>query len=673
MCPYAFSAPKDGGLQCKRIQALQTALVYTPITPQSILKTFEELGVSAEIRRAISEMGYEHPMPVQEEVIPYLLGVGNDVIALAQTGTGKTAAFGLPVLQKVNPKDRRTQAVILSPTRELCLQIAGDLKEYSRYIDDLHVLAVYGGSSIESQIRTLRKGAQVIVATPGRLIDLMNRGVAKLDAVENVVLDEADEMLNMGFTESINEILAGVPTERNTLLFSATMGKEIERIAKSYLHDYKEIVVGSRNEGAENVNHIYYLVQAKDKYAALKRVVDYYPRIYGIIFCRTRMETQEVADHLIRDGYNAEALHGDLSQAQRDLTMQKFRQHHTQLLVATDVAARGLDVEDLTHVINYGLPDDVENYTHRSGRTGRAGKRGTSISIIHLREKGKVRIIEKVIGKKFEVGTLPEPQEICTKQLYKVMDELERIEVNETEIAPFLPEIFRKLEWLNKEDLIKRIVSREFGHFLRYYANAPVIEQPTDRGRSEGNEGGKSRRDRRKGGAEGNHQAEEGYTRLFINLGKRDNFYAREIINLVNRHVRGAKVEIGRIDLTNNCSFFEVPSEHAELVLSKMKRVKVGDRKVVVDTAERSDDAPREGSRGQRKGGRNDRKEGGRADHKESSRRGTRRTYAGAADPREMRQQWKAEKKQKRNKNKQKEYEPAKKKITKDDWKQFFE
>ena len=348
-------------------------------------------------------------MPVQEEVIPYLLGVGNDVIALAQTGTGKTAAYGLPVLQKVNPDDRRTQAVILSPTRELCLQIAGDLKEYSRYIDNLHVLAVYGGSSIESQIRSLRKGAQVIVATPGRLIDLMKRGVAKLDVVENVVLDEADEMLNMGFTESIDEILAGVPAERNTLLFSATMGTEIERIAKNYLHDYKEIVVGSRNEGAENVNHIYYLVHAKDKYLALKRVVDYYPKIYGIIFCRTRMETQEVADLLIRDGYNAEALHGDLSQAQRDLTMQKFRQHRTQLLVATDVAARGLDVDELTHVINYGLPDDVENYTHRSGRTGRAGKRGTSISIIHLRERGKVRIIEKVIGKKFEVGVCRGP------------------------------------------------------------------------------------------------------------------------------------------------------------------------------------------------------------------------------------------------------------------------
>lgn len=632
------------------------------------MKTFEELGVSAEIRRAISEMGYEHPMPVQEEVIPYLLGVGNDVIALAQTGTGKTAAFGLPVLQKVNPADRRTQAVILSPTRELCLQIAGDLKEYSRYIDDLHVLAVYGGSSIESQIRSLRKGAQVIVATPGRLIDLMNRGVAKLDAVENVVLDEADEMLNMGFTESINEILAGVPTERNTLLFSATMGKEIERIAKSYLHDYKEIVVGSRNEGAENVNHIYYLVHAKDKYAALKRVVDYFPRIYGIIFCRTRLETQEVADHLIRDGYNAEALHGDLSQAQRDLTMQKFRQHHTQLLVATDVAARGLDVDDLTHVINYGLPDDVENYTHRSGRTGRAGKRGTSISIIHLREKGKVRIIEKVIGKKFEAGTLPEPQEICTKQLYKVMDELERIEVNDTEIAPFLPEIFRKLEWLTKEDLIKRIVSREFGHFLRYYADAPVIEQPTDRKGDDRTEDRKSRRERRKGD-DGNHQAEEGYTRLFINLGKRDNFYAREIINLVNRHVKGGKVEIGRIDLTNNCSFFEVPNEDADLVLSKMKRVKVGERKVVVDKADQVEGQEGGGKRPSRK---SSRKSSAEEYSKNTERkRGSRRTYAEAADARAMKQQWKKERKSK--KRKQPDYVPAKQSGKKDDWRQFFE
>lgn len=578
-------------------------------------------------------MGYESPMPVQEEVIPYLLGVGNDVIALAQTGTGKTAAFGLPVLQKIRTDDKRTQAVILSPTRELCLQIAGDLKDYSRYIDHLHVVAVYGGSSIESQIRNLKKGAQVIVATPGRLIDLMHRGVARLDAVENVVLDEADEMLNMGFSESIDEILAGVPEERNTLLFSATMGKEIERIAKNYLRDYKEIVVGSRNEGAENVNHIYYLVQAKDKYVALKRVVDYFPRIYAIIFCRTRMETQEVADHLIRDGYNAESLHGELSQQQRDLTMQKFRNHHVQLLVATDVAARGLDVEDLTHVINYGLPDDVENYTHRSGRTGRAGKRGTSISIIHLREKGKVRTIERVIGKKFEAGVLPEPQEICTKQLYKVMDELERTEVNETEIAPFLPEVFRKLEWLSKEDLVKRVVSREFGRFLEYYANAPVIEQPEERtkGRGKGKESseGGSRRSRQSSGP---RRAEEGYTRLFINLGKRDNFYAREIINLVNRHVRGSKIDIGRIDLTTNCSFFEVPSNQVEEVMVKMKRAKVGDRKVVIDFADREDGG---GKKGKGRGG---------------------RTFAEVADSRRMKNAWKKEKK-----------------MRKDDWQKFFE
>lgn len=606
------------------------------------MKTFEELGVSEEIRRAIAEMGYETPMPVQEEVIPYLLGVGNDVIALAQTGTGKTAAYGLPVLQKVRPDDRSTQAVILSPTRELCLQIADDLKDYSRYIDGLRVLAVYGGSSIESQIRTLRKGAQVIVATPGRLIDLMNRGVAKLDQVENVVLDEADEMLNMGFSESIDAILEGVPAERNTLLFSATMGKEIERIAKSYLGDYKEIVVGSRNEGAEHVNHIYYLVHAKDKYPALKRVVDYYPKIYAIIFCRTRVETQEVADLLIRDGYNAEALHGDLSQAQRDLTMQKFRQHRTQFLVATDVAARGLDVEDLTHVINYGLPDDVENYTHRSGRTGRAGKRGTSISIIHLRERGKVRIIEKVIGKKFDAGVLPEPKEICTKQLYRVMDELEHTEVDENEIAPFLPEVYRKLEWLTKEDLVKRVVSREFGRFLRYYADAPQIEQPTERAakKDAAERPARSRREKQSGGV---RQAEPGYKRLFLNLGKRDNFYAREIINLVNRYVKG-QIEIGRIDLTANCSFFEVPEAHADIVMRKLAKARVGDRKVVVDFADREPQAVGAGT------------------HKERRRRAV---DASAVEGR---------KGGKPRRKEQPEFVPMKKKARKaDDWKQFFE
>ena len=566
------------------------------------MKTFAELGLKEQILNAITEIGYEQPTPVQAAVIPVLLGEENtddtadgatvptqDIIALAQTGTGKTAAYGLPVLQNVDADDRSTQVVILSPTRELCLQIADDLKDYSRYIDGLHVVAVYGGAGIESQIRQLRKGCQIIVATPGRLIDLIHRGAARLEAVRHVVLDEADEMLNMGFTESIDEILSAIPSEHQTLLFSATMGPDIERIAKNYLRQYREIVVGSRNEGAEHVNHIYYAVRAQDKYAALKRIVDYYPRIYAIIFCRTRLETQEVADHLIRDGYSAEALHGDLAQAQRDLTMQKFRTHRTQLLVATDVAARGLDVNELTHVINYGLPDDVENYTHRSGRTGRAGKRGTSISIIHLREKGKVRVIERVIGKKFEVGTLPEPKEICTKQLYKVIDNLEHTEPDEEQIAPFLPEVMHKLEWLTKEELVKRLVQQEFGRFLTYYADAPEIVQPTAREEREEKGNKRDRRDdKRARNAKGNPVAEEGYTRLFLNFGKRDNFFAREIINLVNRYVKG-KVEIGRIDLLTNCSFFEVPEDDARFVIQKMAKAKVGERRVVVDWADRAE------------------------------------------------------------------------------------
>ena len=536
------------------------------------MKTFEELGVCEEIRHAIEEMGFVQPMPVQEEVIPYLLGNQNDVIALAQTGTGKTAAFGIPVLQKIASMPRPQMgeigrglphALILAPTRELCLQIADDLRDFSKYLEGVHIEAVYGGASIEQQIRALRKGVQVIVATPGRLIDLMNRGVAKLDDVYNVVLDEADEMLNMGFSESIDAILEGVPAERNTLLFSATMSKEIERIAKGYLHDYKEIVVGSRNEGAEHVNHIYYMVNAKDKYLALKRLVDFYPRIYAIIFCRTKLETQEVADKLIRDGYNAEALHGDLSQQQRDLTMQKFRQHTVQLLVATDVAARGLDVDDLTHVINYGLPDDIENYTHRSGRTGRAGKKGTSLSIVHSREKHKIRNIEKEIGKAFEEGKIPSAEEICKKQLYKVMDQIVKADVDEEQIAPFMQDIDRYFEYIDKEDLIKKIVSMEFGRFLAYYADAPEIEPVgAKRERGEKRERGK-RGEKREGGS---RKPEAGYRRLFINLGKKDGFYPGELMQFLNKNVKG-HVEVGHIDLLTTMSYFEVPEEDAQRVM----------------------------------------------------------------------------------------------------------
>lgn len=526
------------------------------------MKTFEELGVSEEIRRAIEELGFEHPMPVQEEVIPYLLGNRNDVIALAQTGTGKTAAFGIPVLQRTDSRVRQTQALILSPTRELCLQIADDLKDFAKHIDGINIVPVYGGTSIENQIKSLRHGAQIIVATPGRLIDLMNRGVAKLDAVRNVVLDEADEMLNMGFSESIDEILEGVPEDRNTLLFSATMSKEIEKIARNYLHDPKEIVVGSRNEGAEHVNHIYYMVNAKDKYLALKRVVDYFPKIFAIIFCRTKRETQEIADKLIHDGYNAESLHGDLSQQQRDLTMQKFRQHMTQLLVATDVAARGLDVDDLTHVINFGLPDDIESYTHRSGRTGRAGKKGTSISIIHSRERSKMRAIEKTIGKKFVEGVMPSAQEICKKQLYKVMDQIVKTDVNEEEIAPFMEDINRYFEYIDKEDLIKKIVSVEFGKFLAYYADAPEIGKVQVQGESR-------KKDRKDDARKRTRKAEEGYRRLFINLGKADGFYPGEIMQFINKHMKGRQ-EVGNIDLLSKMSYIEVPEEDAEKVMDAL-------------------------------------------------------------------------------------------------------
>ena len=529
------------------------------------MKTFEELGVSEGIRKAIEEMGFVQPMPVQEEVIPYLLGNRNDVIALAQTGTGKTAAFGIPVLQRIDVTRKETQALILSPTRELCLQIADDLRDFAKYMDDIHIEAVYGGASIEQQIRALRKGAQIIVATPGRLIDLMNRGVAQLDNVYNVVLDEADEMLNMGFSESIDAILEGIPEDRNTLLFSATMSKEIERIAKGYLHDYKEIVVGSRNEGAEHVNHIYYMVNAKDKYLALKRIVDYYPRIFAIIFCRTKIETQEVADKLIKDGYNAESLHGDLSQQQRDLTMQKFRQHTVQLLVATDVAARGLDVDDLTHVINYGLPDDIENYTHRSGRTGRAGKKGTSICIVHSREKFKIRNIEKVIGKEFEKGVIPSAEEICKKQLYKVMDEIVKTDVDDEEIGPFMQDIQRYFEYIDKEELIKKIVSMEFGKFLSYYADAPEIEevsQPTP--------------------------TSKGYKKLFINLGKRDGFYPGELMQTLNRFV-GGRQEVGHIDLLDTISYFEVPEKDAKKVMIQLTGIRYKGRTVRCNDADEGD------------------------------------------------------------------------------------
>ena len=557
------------------------------------MKTFEELGVSPELRKAIEEMGYENPMPVQEEVIPYLLGENNDVVALAQTGTGKTAAFGLPLLQQIDVKNRVPQSLILCPTRELCLQIAGDLNDYSKYIDGLKVLPVYGGSSIDSQIRSLKRGVHIIVATPGRLLDLMERKTVSLSTVHNIVMDEADEMLNMGFTDSINAILADVPKERNTLLFSATMSPEIARISKNYLQNAKEITIGRKNESTSNVKHVAYTVQAKDKYAALKRIVDYYPQIYGIIFCRTRKETQEIADKLMQEGYNADSLHGELSQAQRDAVMQKFRIRNLQLLVATDVAARGLDVDDLTHVINYGLPDDTESYTHRSGRTGRAGKTGTSIAIINLREKGKLREIERIIGKKFIAGEMPTGKQICEKQLIKVIDELEKVKVNEEEITDFMPEIYRKLEWLSKEDLIKRMVSHEFNRFLDYYRDREEIETPTD----------SRERNTRDSRERGSRKAAPGFTRLFINLGKMDSFFPSELISLLNSNTRG-RIELGRIDLMKNFSFFEVEEKEAQNVVKALNRANWNGRKVSVEVAGEETGEGRRGSgSAERRGG----------------------------------------------------------------------
>ena len=540
------------------------------------MKTFEELGVCEQIRKAIEELGFVHPMPVQEAVIPYLLGNENDVIALAQTGTGKTAAFGIPLLERIDTTQRYTQALVLSPTRELCLQIADDLRDFAKYIDGLHVEAVYGGAAIEPQMRALKKGVEIIVATPGRLVDLMHRGKADLSQVTNIVLDEADEMLNMGFSDSINEIFESLSEDHHTLMFSATMSKEVERVAKKYLHDYKEIVVGSRNEGAESVNHIYYMVNAKDKYLALKRIVDFYPRIFAIIFCRTKIETQEVADKLIKDGYNAESLHGDLSQQQRDLTMQKFRNHLTQLLVATDVAARGLDVDDLTHVINFGLPDDIESYTHRSGRTGRAGKKGTSISIVHSREKFKIRNIEKIICKEFVKAEIPSAEEICKKQLYKVMDQIVKTDVDDEEIAPFMQDINRYFEYIDKDELIKKIVSLEFGKFLAYYADAPEIEAVVPDRKEK-----KPQSDKQKL----QNKAQKGYRRLFINLGKRDGFYPGELMQTLNRFV-GGRQEVGHIDLLDTISYFEVPEKDAKKVMIQLSGIRYKGRTVRCNDAD---------------------------------------------------------------------------------------
>ena len=573
------------------------------------MTTFEELGVSQPLRKAVEELGFEYPMPVQERVIPRLLGDANDIIALAQTGTGKTAAFGLPLLQRIDPANHTPQALILAPTRELCLQIGSDLADFSKYIPDVKVLPVYGGSSIESQIRALRSGVQIIVATPGRLIDLINRGVVKLGDVHTVVLDEADEMLNMGFIDDINQILSHVPEDRRMLMFSATMPKEVAKIANKFMQSPMEIVVGTRNEGAENVRHIYYMVNARDKYLALKRVADNSPNIYAIIFCRTRRDTQEIADHLIADGYNAEALHGDLSQQQRDIVMKKFRDKVIPLLVATDVAARGLDVDNLTHVINYGLPDDTSVYTHRSGRTGRAGKTGVSIAIIHSREKGRLREIEKIIGKKFERKEVPTPEHIIEKQLYNLADRLERIEVNDQEIDKYFLGVSRKLSWLSSDDLLKRVLSLEFNRLLDYYKDAPkidFIDEKPERKSKKRHEQGDSipRNDKEKD----RRTAERGMSRIYVNVGKSDGFFAGNLIEILNKNVTGARVDVGRIDLLRGYSLFDVKKSDAKRVVSALRSIDFMGKRVYSEIADADKDYSQSSERRTRKPKRNMRK-----------------------------------------------------------------
>ncbi|MGE0567779.1 MAG: DEAD/DEAH box helicase [Bacteroidia bacterium] len=542
--------------------------------------TFIELGLNEVLLKAITELGYENPTPIQQQTIPLLTKEETDVVALAQTGTGKTAAFGLPMLSTIDFSSKQTQALILAPTRELCVQISNDIKAYSKYIKGVNVATVYGGANIDKQIREIKLGAQIISATPGRLLDLIERRAVKLSDIKIIVLDEADEMLNMGFKDSLDAILQQTPDEKQTWLFSATMPKEVERIARNYMSKPKEISVGKKNEGAANIKHIYYLVNSRDRYLALKRVVDYYPEIFGIVFCRTKAETQEVADALIKDGYSADALHGDLSQAQRDFVMKRFRNRTLQMLVATDVAARGIDVNDITHVINYNLPEDTESYTHRSGRTARAGKSGMSIAILTNKDFGKIKDIERKLNKTFEKAEIPNGKEVCEKQLFYLVDQLKEVQVKDDEIENYLPSIYEKLNDLSKEELIKRFVSEEFNRFYAYYENAPDLNPVNEKS------GGNGRT-----------------ARFFINMGQLDGFNRNSLKDFLADIVRLHPRMVFNIDIKNSFSFFETESRYVDMFMAINKgNVEFNDRKVSVEISnKRMSDGG--GSSGRRGGG----------------------------------------------------------------------
>jgi ATP-dependent RNA helicase DeaD len=545
---------------------------YNQACKQIIMITFENLGLHKEILTAVNNLGFENPMPVQEQVIPFVMNESCDLIALAQTGTGKTAAFGLPLLNLIDNEKKHIQVLILSPTRELCIQISNDLKNYSQYMHGMKIVPVYGGENITLQIKQLAEQPQILVATPGRLIDLINRKKVKLNNVRFLVLDEADEMLNMGFQEDLETILQSVPDERRTLLFSATMPKEIERIAQKYMNDSKSISIGIRNSGSDNVEHVYYTVQASNRYLALKRIVDINPDIYGIVFCRTRQETKEVAEKLMRDGYNADALHGDLSQPQRDAVMNKFRIRNLQILVATDVAARGLDVNDLTHIINYNLPDDVEIYTHRSGRTGRANKKGISVSIIHSREHNRIREIERIVKKTFKKEDVPSGLDICKRQLFYMIERMEHVQINDEQIDQFLPHVFKKLEYLPKEDVIRRFVSLEFNRFLDYYKNAVDLNIPdkpasrNDQQKSRKEYNNESRGNRDKSARRGQR------IRMKINFGAKQNASPRAILGLINDVTNDKSISINNIEISNKFTFFDVFADQSEQLINAFYR-----------------------------------------------------------------------------------------------------
>ena len=533
------------------------------------MQLFENYGLSKEILKAIKELGYINPTPIQAKTIPHLLNSDRDLVGLAQTGTGKTAAFGLPILNQIDYQNKITQSIILSPTRELCVQIAKDMQNYAKYLPEIRITAVYGGASIENQIKDLRKGSQVVVGTPGRVLDLINRKVLKINQISFLVLDEADEMLNMGFKEDIDAILETTPKEKQTLLFSATMPPEIMKIASLYMHDPLEISVGTKNSGAENVEHFYYQVNAKNRYLALKRIADINPDIYGIVFCRTRAETQEVADKLIQDGYNADALHGDLSQAQRDHVMHRFRSGNLQLLVATDVAARGLDVNDLSHIINYNLPDEREIYIHRTGRTGRAGKKGEAITIIHNRELHKIREIEKLLKKPINRRQVPDGKEVCTKQLMHIIDRIEHLSEIDPEIDQFLPIILKKLSWLDRDELIKRFVAVEFSRFLTYYKNAYDLNEPDFKENKRSNKA--------------KNQGKSGYTKFFLTLGAKDGLNKGKLLDLINTNDNIAGADIGKIEIMPGYTFFEMDSNYENEVIRAFNNKRYAGKRLKIE------------------------------------------------------------------------------------------